>query len=76
MSFRDGDPIECPCKAPGGLVVLFREPIWGRAGTGERIKIGERFHYRCDRCRREVDVRWSERNVRAPSAKRQAHSVG
>lgn len=65
MSLRQGDPIDCPCGAT--LVVLFREMIYTRAGTGERIPCGERFHYRCDRCRRELDVRWSERNVLAGS---------
>jgi hypothetical protein len=39
-------------------VVIFGEPIRIRMGTNERIPIGHRFHYRCDRCRREVDVRW------------------
>ena len=68
MSLRDGDPIDCPCG--GTLVVIFGEPIRIRTGTNERIPIGHRFHYRCDRCRREVDVRWSERNVLTAKAPR------
>ena len=45
------------------LLALWQEPLWGRAGTGEKIRVGHRFMYRCDRCRRELECRWRERNV-------------
>ena len=59
MSLRDGDPIDCPCG--GTLVVVFQEPTWS-GPTHQKVEAGRRFFYRCDRCRREVDVRWLERN--------------
>ncbi len=60
---RTGEPTTCRCGRE--MVCLFSEPIYGRAGTGERIAVGYRYHYRCDGCRRECDVRWGERNVAA-----------
>lgn len=55
-----GEPVTCRCGRD--MVALFAEALWGRAGTGERIRVGDRYRYRCDACRRECDVRWSERN--------------
>lgn len=74
MGLRQGDPVDCPCGSR--LVVLFREAIYRRALMGERIPCGERFHYRCDRCRRELDVRWLERNLSLAKAQRTQSNPG
>lgn len=60
MGLREGDPVECPCG--GTLVVIWREPLMAMTASG-KIKAGERFAYRCDRCRRDLEMRWRERYV-------------
>ena len=62
----DGGAIACRCG--GEMRRIFGEPLHVRAGTGERIRTGDRYVYRCDACRRRLEVRWMERDCRKLAA--------
>ncbi|MGD0263564.1 MAG: hypothetical protein ABSD47_01255 [Candidatus Methylomirabilota bacterium] len=57
---RAGEPQGCPCG--GTLVVIFQEPIWS-GPMHQKVEAGRRFFFRCDRCHRDLDVRWLERHA-------------
>lgn len=55
-----GEPVECRCGRQ--MVVKFTELI--KASFRDPRPVGVRYMYVCDACRRRLDVRWIERDMR------------